>query len=540
MSHYKQFILRRILLEEQGQIGPWFALCICMMFLGMGAFVVDVGHGYFCYQELQAATDAAALAGAQQIYTSNAISTATAYSGTTGVSNAPNSYFNLNSVSMAPGYPELKCLNTVKNMGILCEGPNTANAIIVKEQALIPTFFARVFGINQMTLSTTSTASIGAAVPLNVAIVVDTTLSEDTPDNNCGSSVTEIGCEMGGAQQLMAGLSPYVDHIALFAFPNVNPSTAGNDVSCSPPQSLSPGFGGQGNVGSLATALPYTFPTIPTTASTGYTYASGSGTYEIIGFTENYGSNYNSSNNTNSYSGTTPPNNLTGAVGTSNSGSSGPCLAPPNNDGMYGTYLPGVIYAAQASLAAQMSSELATLPAASPQPQNIMIILSDGDSNASMQYQGVNNEFFLPNTYNESGLYPSDVGDCGQEVVAASVAKAAGTQIFTVAYGSPNTSVWNSNSINNSYCPTDTDGFFQTEHLGSNVSSYPNISPCQAMQDMASPNTSKITYFFSDPNQEGGSSDCNAPAGQPTSLVDIFAAIAGSLTNSRLLPNGTT
>jgi len=528
MSIYKQSMVRRVIKEEQGQMGPWFALIICLLFLGMGAFVLDVGHGYFSYQQLQAATDAAALAGAQQIYAGTAISTATAYSGTTGVSTAPNTYANLYSVSMVPGYPKVQCLTTVVNLGALCEGPNNANSIVVKEQAKIPTFFAHVFGINTMTLSVTSTAAIGQATPLNVALVVDTTLSEDTPDNSCGSSVTEIGCEMGGAQQLMAGLSPYVDKMSLFVFPNLQTNTVANDTNCNPPQSLNPGFSGQGNVSSLATASPYTFPTIPTNASTGYTVASGNGTYQVVGFSSQYGGNYTASNSP-----------LVGAVGTSNSGSNGPCLAPPNNDGMYGTYLPGVIYAAQAALAAEMASELATLPSSSPQPINVMIILSDGDSNASMQYQGVGNQFFVSG-YNESGTYPSDVGDCGQEVDAAGVAKAAGTKVFTIAYGSPNTSTWVNGSINSSYCPTDTTGFFQAEGLGANVSSHPNISPCQAMQDMASPNTAKVTFFFSDPNQEGGATDCPSPPGAAVALVDIFATIAGSLTNSRLIPNGTT
>ena len=47
-------------------------------------------------------------------------------------------------------------------MGIGCTAPNYANAIQVKEQAVIPTFFARVFGMGQMTISTTSTAAIPA------------------------------------------------------------------------------------------------------------------------------------------------------------------------------------------------------------------------------------------------------------------------------------------------------------------------------------------------------------------------------------------
>ena len=331
----------------------------------MGAFVLDVGHGYFSYQQLQAATDAAALAGAQQIYAGTAISTATAYSGTTGVSTAPNTYANLYSVSMVPGYPKVQCLTTVVNLGALCEGPNNANSIVVKEQAKIPTFFAHVFGINTMTLSVTSTAAIGQATPLNVALVVDTTLSEDTPDNSCGSSVTEIGCEMGGAQQLMAGLSPYVDKMSLFVFPNLQTNTVANDTNCNsaakpqprvqwPGQCVEPG-----DCESLHISRPF-----PPTRPRATPVASGNGTYQVVGFSSQYGGNYTASNSP-----------LVGAVGTSNSGSNGPCLAPPNNDGMYGTYLPGVIYAAQAALAAEMASELATLPSSSPQPISIMIIL---------------------------------------------------------------------------------------------------------------------------------------------------------------------
>ena len=136
-------------------------------------------------QQLQAATDAAALAGAREIYSSTAVATAESFAATTGGSNY---YSALQNVSMVPGWPKLECLTTVANMGILCEGPNAANAIQVKEQATVPTFFARVFGINQMTISAQATATKGKAVPLNVALLIDTTLSMNQQDSNCGGT----------------------------------------------------------------------------------------------------------------------------------------------------------------------------------------------------------------------------------------------------------------------------------------------------------------------------------------------------------------
>ncbi len=117
-----------------------------------------------------------------------------------------------------------------------------------------------------------------------------------------------------------------------------------------------------------------------------------------------------------------------------------------------GTYYAGAIYAAQASLVAAK--------AANPGSQNVMIILSDGDSNASKaQLAG--------SASTTSGVYPSTKNQCHQAVTAAQAATAAGTMVYTVAYGA-----------DSSGCSTDS----------------PSISPCQTMQQMASDSAK----FFSD------------------------------------------
>jgi hypothetical protein len=530
MKVNKESIIVRIAKEEQGQMLPWFALVIAMLFLGMGAFVLDVGHAYFSYQELQAATDAAALAGAKQIYYANAISTATAYSGTTGVTTAPNTYSNLQSVSMVPGYPQTECLTTIQNMGVLCEGPETANAIIVKEQAKVPTFFARVFGINTMTLSASATATKGLPVPLNVALLIDTTLSMNTYDSYCGA--TQMQCALQGSETLLTGLAPSVDSVSVFTFPNVDPTTVQNDQNCNPPQNQNPSFYSTPAPG-LATSTPYTLPTIPSNASTGYVVQSGYGTYQVTSFLNDYRTS-NSSTTANSNSA------LVGTLGqpaTSTTAAVQGCLAPPNQAGEFGTYLAGVINAAQAALAQQNLTYIANHPANAPNPVNILIILSDGNTNASGLYGG-GNQFFVTNL-NNSGTYPSQVGDCGQAIVAANTAKANNTLIFSIAYGSAATGKWIAGDVNDSNCPTDQNGFFQTYGLGSNVSSYPNISPCQTMKDIATPDTSLVQFFWSDPSAPGGDPGCTSASGS-TALNDAFASIVGSLTKARLIPDGTT
>jgi Flp pilus assembly protein TadG len=364
--------LRLAFKNDRGQVLPWVAFMM-LLFLGMGAFVLDIGHAFICYRQLQAATDAAALAGAKEIYYSTSATTAAAFG---AISGGQNTYSTLQGVSMVPGYPVTECLSTIANMGILCEGPNHANAIQVKEQAVIPTFFAQVLGIKQMTLSATSTAAKGSPVPLNVALIIDTTLSMNNYDSDCGNS--QLGCALNGAQTLLAGLAPTIDPVSVFTFPNIQPpSTANqsNDTQCSPPQSTNPGFpGSTPNAPGLATSLPYSLPTVPSDPTTGYVVPAGYGSYQVT----SYSKGYRSSNASTTPTATDPLVMTVGAPSVNGSPAVTGCLAPPNGAGIYGTYLAGVIYAAQASLASEQAAEVAANPTSAPTPVNIMIILSDG------------------------------------------------------------------------------------------------------------------------------------------------------------------
>jgi Flp pilus assembly protein TadG len=531
--------LRNWFRDECGQVLPLAAI-IFVALLGLAGAAIDVGHVFYCDRALQSAADAAALAGGGAMRTASTssavIAAATSYSAVPGSVNAQAS---LPNVTMSSGFPALKCLSTLQSQGIACQGAVPYNAIQIQEQAVVPMYFAALFGIRTMTATVSATAASrgGAPSPYNVAVIIDTTLSMNFPDNDCGN--TQIACALNGVQVLLQNLSPCaaslasctisngvaassVDRVALFTFPGVSSSTAQLDTTCTtavPTPTTQNRYWSMVQSGltinfvmpmsptgstpvtpwsSLPQAMAYSFPAagassyVPAQSDYAtYPMTLGTATYQITNFL----SDYRTSNSATSLN---PSSTLVKAAG----GVIGcATMAPPNYDGVFGTYYAGVIYAAQSALVAQK--------AANPGSANVLIILSDGDATAP-QTNGSNTVMGSPATGN--GQYPSWVGECGQAVVAAKYATSQGTQVYSVAYGSEPTG-----------CASD-----------QNAGSYPNITPCGTMSAMAS----APQYFYSDYHQSGSTSTC--VAGQPvTSLSGIFTAISADLTTARLIPNNT-
>jgi Putative Tad-like Flp pilus-assembly len=451
-----------------------------------------------------------------------------------------NAHGNLPNVTMVSGFPVLKCLTTLQNQGIACVGAVPYNALQVQLQVVVPMYFAALFGLNTMTVTASATAASrgGAATPYNVAVVLDTSLSMLFPDADCGS--TEIACAMNGVQVLLKNLTPCaaslakcnitngvaasaVDRVALFTFPDVSTTTTAQDTTCTtavPTPTAGNRYWSMVNGGatinfvmpmsttgttpvipwsSLPAAMAYSFPAVGASSYVPsqsdfatYPMTLGTATYQITRFLSDY--------RTSNAATTLNPNStlVKAAGGVIGCGS----MTSPNYDGIYGTYYAGVIYAAQSALVAEK--------ALNPGTENVLIILSDGDATAP-QNNGNNTVMGPPAT--SSGQYPSWVGECGQAVVAAKYASSGGTLVYSVAYGSEPTG-----------CVSD-----------QNAGSYPNITPCATMAEMATASQ----YFYSDFHQSGSGSVC--VAGQPvTSLSDIFTAISADLTTARLIPNNTS
>ncbi len=141
-----------------------------VVLIGFVGMVVDIGRVMVVQRQLQAATDAAALAGAYNIEAGTAVATATAYSSTAGQKNAAPDY----TATMVSGFPKLKCLTSTN---VTCVGTPLANAIAVKQQAVVPMYFAQIFGTSSMTVTSSATASAkgGTGQPLSVMIILDAT-----------------------------------------------------------------------------------------------------------------------------------------------------------------------------------------------------------------------------------------------------------------------------------------------------------------------------------------------------------------------------
>jgi Flp pilus assembly protein TadG len=405
---------------------------------------------YRTQSALQSSANIAALAGAQSINnpSGTAIATATTYSAVTGGDNTLSGQ----TVTFVSGYPKLKCLTST---GVACAGTDAANAIVVKQQATVPLIFGKLFGKSTLTLTATATAggSGGKGTSLDVMLIVDTTQSMNTSDSKCSvSGATRVTCAEAGARTLLLGnpsaspatygFAPSTTHVGLMVFPGLTTASQAG--------------------------YDYDCATSPVSAIAKYN-ASPAPTYQIIPFLSDYKtSDTATSLNTSS--------NLVRAFG---GGASG-CTQGLNAVGGVATYYADVVTAAETALTTTGRSGV----------QKVIILLTDGDANA-----------VSPNV---SGTQTPN--ECHHAITAAAAATAAGTWVYTLAYG----------AATSSSCSTDS----------------PAISACSTLQQMAS--TPKM--FFSD-----DANGCTSPSNPSNAnLVALFTAIGASLSPPRLLPNSTT
>lgn len=161
---------RKVLRNQSGAVAILAAVALPVL-TGIGALSVDAAFVFSAQRALQASTDAAALAGAQVIGTGGTVVTeATAYSATGTL----NANANLTSVTVAT---TLKCYTSIglacstnqtpscAAASANCAGTNGANGIQVVQTAQVPTFFARILGINTVNIAATASASMRGGVP---------------------------------------------------------------------------------------------------------------------------------------------------------------------------------------------------------------------------------------------------------------------------------------------------------------------------------------------------------------------------------------
>lgn len=469
--------------NESGQILPWMALLI-VLFLGVGGLCMDLGHAYIAQRELQASTEAAALAGGYALAQTGATTTtvtaaAKAYS---SLSTGKNASATLPSVTFSDSF---KCLNALIAQNILCtSSPTNYNAVQVTQTTTITTIFIQAlksFGLHpmtSMTITATSTAAMkGTGAQYNVALLIDTTASMGQKDTDASCNTYRITCAESGIQTLLKSLTPCTasststsctgfDNVSIFTFPAIKANTAQNDYNCS---------------GSNPTTVAYTTPVPNATwsAPTG-----NNGTYQVTNFLSDYSS-------TNKSGGALAPSSYLTVAAGGKSGCSG--LQTPGGEG---TYFAGAIYAALSALNAEQLLN--------PGSKNALIILSDGSA-TSTKITASNGLTLLT-----TGLYPSLIDECHQAITAAQSASSS-TTVYSVAYGA---------SSSTSDCNTD----------------IPGITPCSTMQQMAT----SAQDFYSDATASANAGQCTSTANPNLTLNKIFQNIGANLQNARLIPNGTS
>jgi len=515
MKLHKVTLFRRLLKDTRGQSAVMLAVSM-IAFIGIAGITIDLGHAYVARQQLQTSTDVAALAGASALpNTTTATTQVTAYSAQTGrLSATPN----LTNVTVTPTF---QCLGTLtSNMGLGCEAATGSpsgnyNAVKVLQTAKVPLWFGGMFHVPAFNLGATATASMagGQNTPWNIAIVLDATSSMTSSDGGLQCTGTRESCALLGIQALLGliypcqagqtctnttGVTP-VDSVSIFLFPPVETSQAKDYYTCPT---------------TIPTIEPYEFQNVTTgTISNGLLNLPYTSTYQVVptplGTSGNTIASFAHDYKTSDAMGTTL--NAGSQTVIAAGGKSG-CTGIQAKGGE-GTYYAQAIYAAQAALIAQQ--------AANPGSQNAMIILGDGDMNASSGLKadtGTLNGTGSGSNKN-SYAYPSAKGQCGQAIIAAQSAAVFpnangvnGTRVFTVGYG-----------IASGGCSTD-----------ATYSANPGISACTAMKDIAS----SAGNFYSDESSTGTCPSTNEL--NFTQLVQIFQAIAHGLTTPRLVPNGTT
>jgi hypothetical protein len=216
--------------------------------LGVAAFAIDVGYAYYAKRQLQSATDAAALAGAQDLpVAATAINAATAYA----AANVPG---NLSGLTFTY---QTKCTATA----VIATGCNAAvnpNALVVSGQGSTDTWFAKIFGIDHFDISAHANAcSPCSSSPVDIVVAIDRTGSMCTPRGQ-GGTCTDLDNAKDGVRTMLSMFSPPSAQIGMVAFPPVE-STATDP--CSAPYNS---IGGNGYDGYDSPARGYVTDTIGT------------------------------------------------------------------------------------------------------------------------------------------------------------------------------------------------------------------------------------------------------------------------------------
>jgi hypothetical protein len=246
---------------ERGQILAVVALALVAL-LGVAAFSIDVGYAYYAKRQLQSATDAAALAGAQDLpNASTAVSTATSYAAANTPANLAFTFTYTTS-----------CTNT-SIIATGCTASVNPNMLTVSGSGSTDTWFAKIFGIDHFDVTAHANAcSPCSSTPVDIVIAVDRTGSMCSP-TGFGGTCTDLDNAKDGIRTMLSDLNPPYAQIGMLDFPPVQ--TTATSPCAAPYNSL----GGSGYNGYDSATRGYLTDTINGNYKTGTALNTSSGLY---------------------------------------------------------------------------------------------------------------------------------------------------------------------------------------------------------------------------------------------------------------------
>ena len=134
--------------RESGQALVFVGLSLVVLTAVVG-LAIDMGYLRYTKRRLQTAADSAAIAGASELNNGNFFTAALNDSKSNGFENG------VNGVAVTPTHPPVDAPFNAK--------PNATTFVEVQVQQHAPTFFMRIFGVNQATISATAVAQLASS-----------------------------------------------------------------------------------------------------------------------------------------------------------------------------------------------------------------------------------------------------------------------------------------------------------------------------------------------------------------------------------------
>src|SRR6195256_4626209 len=211
--------IRSVLRDKRGATAVLFGF-MAVGLMGTAGLTVDVGQVFVSKKAFNAATQAAALAGANALLANNAnLTTVTAAVTAWNTAHPPLK------VSIASTSVAISCDTATANLPT-CNG-TTSNVAQVTQTGTVTTHFLKAFGFPSLTLTSTASAAKagGSAIPLNVMFVLDATGSMNDTDAGCTvpgiTHPTRFQCAEYSIQSVLKTMPTSLDKAGLMIFPGM-------------------------------------------------------------------------------------------------------------------------------------------------------------------------------------------------------------------------------------------------------------------------------------------------------------------------------